>query len=77
VLAVVVFVGVVVYFAVRYASRPLPGAPTVAAPVPAPDLLALVAHRYASGEITREQFLRMSADLGGPPVPAAESPPPE
>lgn len=77
VLAVVVFVGTVVYFAVRYASRPLPGVATVAVSVPGQDLLAVVAHRYANGEITRDQFLRISADLGGAPVPAAESPPPE
>jgi uncharacterized membrane protein len=76
VLAVVLLVGVVVFVAVRYASRPLPGVLGVAA-APRPDLLTVVAQRYANGEITRDEFLRMSADLGGPAVPVPERPPPE
>jgi hypothetical protein len=72
VLSVVVLVGVVVYFAVRYASRPLPGAP-VLAPPPSGDPLLVVSRRYANGEISREEFLRMTADL----APAAEPPPRE
>ncbi len=76
VFSVVVLVGVVVYLAVRYASRPLP-TPQIAAPAPPRDLLAVVSLRYAKGEITRDEFLRISADLGGPPVPVAEQPPPE
>jgi uncharacterized membrane protein len=76
VFAVVVLVGVVVYFAVRYASRPLPVTPQTVVPTPPRDLLAVVSLRYANGEITRDEFLRISADLGGPPVPAAEQPPP-
>ena len=74
---VILLVGVVVYFAVGYASRPLPAPPAVAVPASEQDLLALVALRYANGDITRDEFLRMTADLGGPPVPAAEAPPPE
>jgi hypothetical protein len=77
VLGVVLLVGAVVYFAVRYASRPLAGAQAVAAATSTQDLLALVALRYANGQITRDEFLRMSADLGGAPVSAAEHPPPE
>lgn len=77
VLVVIVLVGVVVYFAARYASRPLPAPPAVAVSASGQDLLALVALRYANGDITRDEFLRMTADLGGPPVPAAEAPRPE
>jgi hypothetical protein len=71
---VILLVGVVVYFAVAYAGRPVPPSPAGAAPASRQDLLSLVALRYANGEITREEFLRMTADLGGPPVPAAEPP---
>jgi hypothetical protein len=70
---VIVLVGVVVYFAVGYASRPHPEAPFTAAS--GQDLLALVALRYANGDITREEFLRLQADLGGPPIPEAKPPP--
>lgn len=76
VLLVILLVGVVVYFAVGYASRPVPAAPA-AAPASRQDLLALVALRYANGDITRDEFQRMTADLGGAPVAAAEQPPPD
>jgi uncharacterized membrane protein len=77
VLLVILLVGLVVYFAVGYASRPIPSAPAAAAPASRQDLLALVALRYANGDITREEFLRMTADLGDPPVPAGEPHPEE
>jgi uncharacterized membrane protein len=32
--------------------------------------------RYARGEITREEFLQVSEDLGGPPLPPPAPPPP-
>ena len=74
---VILLVGWVVYFAAGYASRPIPPPPAAVAPASRQDLLSLVALRYANGDITREEFLRMTADLGGPPVPAAEPPPEE
>jgi uncharacterized membrane protein len=74
---VILLVGVVVYFAVAYASRPVSPGSAAAAPASRHDLLSLVALRYANGEITREEFLRMTADLGGPPVPASEPHPEE
>jgi hypothetical protein len=76
VFSVVVLVGVVVYFAVRYASRPLPGVPPLAPP-PSGDPLVVVSRRYANGEISREEFLRMTADLVGTSAPAPEPPSPE
>jgi hypothetical protein len=74
VLGVILLVGAVVYVAVRYASRPIPGVAAVALTPPSADLLGVVALRYANGEITREEYLRMSSDLGGVPVSAGEPP---
>lgn len=72
---VILLVGVVVYFAVGYASRPVPpAAPAAAARASRQDLLALVALRYANGDITREEFLRMTSDLGGSAVPDDQPP---
>jgi len=50
----------------------------VAAALPArgDDALATVRMRYARGEIAREEFLRLSEDLGGPAATTAEIPPP-
>ena len=72
VIALVVFA---VYWAIRYMRRPLAQA-AVAGGVPGQNVLAVVALRYANGEIDRDQYLRMSADLGGPTVPASPEPPP-
>jgi uncharacterized membrane protein len=33
--------------------------------------------RYARGEMTREEFLQISTDLGGPAMVPPETPPPE
>jgi hypothetical protein len=49
--------------------------PWAAAP-PRPDsALEIARARYARGEMSREEFLRVSSDLGGPP-PGPEAPPP-
>jgi uncharacterized membrane protein len=47
-----------------------PAQPAAAGPDPA---LATLRLRYARGELSREEFLRTSADLGAPP-PADEPP---
>lgn len=77
VVGIFLLVAAVVFFALRYANRPIPGVPAGAVTMSAQDLLAVVARRYANGEITRDEYLRITADLGGPPVPPAEPPPPE
>ena len=38
------------------------------------DALTAVRMRYARGEIDRDAFLRISADLGGGPEPSGEAP---
>ena len=40
------------------------------------EALAAARMRYARGEIGREDFLRMSEDLGGPAAATVEMPPP-
>ena len=40
------------------------------------EALATARMRYARGEIGREDFLRISEDLGGPAAITAETPPP-
>jgi uncharacterized membrane protein len=75
VLVVILLVVIVVYYAIRYANRPFDPTAGVAAmgvaASPGRDILGVVALRYANGEIGRDEFLRMSADLGGPPVPGS------
>jgi putative membrane protein len=58
--------------------------PAVAAPAPTPrpatdQALSEARLRYARGELTREQFLQISMDLGGDVVytPAPPAPPPQ
>jgi uncharacterized membrane protein len=42
------------------------------------EALAALRLRYARGEITRDEFLQVSEDLGGPPTPPPAPPlPPE
>ena len=84
-----VLVGLVVWLVLRTTQRPAPatgpGPGWSPAPPVAPNAaLEQVRARYARGEISREDFLQMSSDLGGSPyVPPlapptlAEEPPPE
>lgn len=57
---------VAVYAAGAHLARPEP-ARTLAAPAAAEEPLALLRLRYARGEISRDDFLQASADLGGSP----------
>lgn len=75
ILIVIALVALAVYWAIHYIRRPLAQA-AVAGGIPGQDVLGIVAVRYANGEIDRDQYLRMSADLGGPAVPASSEPPP-
>ncbi len=46
--------------------------PALAAPAQPDDPLTIVRLRYARGELTREEFVQASEDLGAaPPTPAA------
>ena len=44
--------------------------------VPVGEPLAVLRSRYARGDISREEFLQASEDLGGRPGPLDEPPPP-
>ena len=44
-------------------------------PAPADEALTHVRLRYARGELSRDEYLRMSADLGAPVVDAPAPPP--
>jgi putative membrane protein len=57
-------------------TRARPGAPVLATATGprADDALTTVRMRYARGEIDRDAFLRINADLGGPPEPGGEAP---
>ena len=72
---VVVLVGVTAYLVVRAVRHPHP---TMAPPPPAAfgaprtdQALEVVRLRYARGEITRDDYVRFVADLGGPSVSTA------
>ena len=56
-------------------SRPWPGQAPWAGPRP-DDALQIARARYARGELSREEFLRIARDLGAPPPPEAGPPPP-
>lgn len=57
---------VAIVFLVRWAAtqRPQPGPG-------GPDALEILRQRYARGEITREQYQQMKADLEAPKTPGA------
>jgi len=73
-------IGLIVYLVVRRRpaltdGRPGWGPPPLAAPRP-DSALEIARARYARGEMSREEFLRVTSDLGGSPPPAdAPSPP--
>ncbi len=69
-------VAAVVVILVRMLIAGRAGPVAVAAPARADDALATVRMRYARGEIGRDELLRLSEDLGGPPATTAAIPPP-
>jgi membrane-associated protease RseP (regulator of RpoE activity) len=61
----------------RPAGPPAEAATAAYVPAAAPsraDAMEVLRLRYAKGEITREEFLSMSADLGGPATPPSKNP---
>jgi putative membrane protein len=82
-LFLVVIAALVVWVVLRVTGRRYPGSPPAAAwppaarPGPGDAALELVRSRYARGEISREEFVQVSLDLGGPPpLPPHEPTPP-
>jgi putative membrane protein len=71
----VVLVGLAVWAVRRITSTPAAAAPQSGATTPRPDpALEAARMRYARGEIGRDDYLRIAADLGSPPVdPGASS----
>jgi uncharacterized membrane protein len=73
-LILALLVALVAWLVVRFlGSRAGGGLVAVTGP-PVTDALELVRLRYARGEIDRNDFLRMSGDLGAPPAPEPEAP---
>lgn len=60
-LAMVLFWTLVVALGIWLAGRLFPGA--AAGPSREPDALEVLRRRYASGELTRDQYLQMKQDL--------------
>ncbi len=74
VLVLAALIGLAVFLAMRYTGRR--PAPTVAQGAAAlEEPLAVLRMRYARGEVSRDEFLQASVDLGGGPAPVAEPPP--
>ncbi|MGZ4381995.1 MAG: SHOCT domain-containing protein [Gaiellaceae bacterium] len=72
-LVLAALIGLAVFLALRYTSRR--AAPPVAtAPASSEEALAVLRMRYARGEVSRDEFLQASIDLGGRPS-VAEPPP--
>lgn len=58
-------VGLVLLAVGAFRAWAQPGAWQRAAPPPADDPLAILAGRYARGEISREEYLQMRQDISG------------
>jgi len=69
--------GLIVFLAVRLTNRAADHHPTLPPPLTPPDSALTEARlRYARGELSREDFLRISADLSAPGTnPPPASPP--
>lgn len=75
----VAVIAVAVWAVLRLSHRPPQGAAisTNALPTGRVDpALETIRDRYARGEISREDFLQISSDLGGPMMPMRPQPPP-
>jgi putative membrane protein len=72
-------IGLIIFLVMRrrpmsFAGRQGWGPPPWAAP-PRPDsALEIARARYARGEMSREEYLRVASDLGGAPPPDANPP---
>ncbi|HEX9122421.1 MAG TPA: hypothetical protein VF984_03550 [Actinomycetota bacterium] len=82
----VILIGVLVWAVLRVSSHPRTGSAAAGPLPPAPPVhdpvLEEVRFQYARGQITREEYVQRSHDLGGSvpeatpsPAPPAESPP--
>jgi uncharacterized membrane protein len=73
-----VLIGVTIWAVFRITARPVPAAgPGLSAPAGRRDqALEEVRLRYARGEMTREEFVQRSRDLGGPELDPGEPIPP-
>jgi len=81
-LLVAAIVALIVFLLMRLFERQRPAAaagPTYAPPRPpaafVDPALAELRLRYARGEVSRDDFLRISTDLGAPPPPPPPAPP--
>lgn len=71
-LMMVAFWIIVIWVVASVARRP-PDAPASGRPHREPTALEILEHRYASGEITDDEFERMRMRLADIPVPLGES----
>ncbi len=74
-----IFIGVLVWGVLRLSSQGAfakAGALPAAGPQPRDQASEELRVRYARGELDRSDFLERSADLSGPPIPAATLPEP-
>lgn len=74
-LLVLVAVILAIVWLVQAAGRPRPAPPAAPHP-PAEDAVAVARLRYARGELTRDQYLQLMADLGHPVTPEPPATPP-
>src|SRR5947209_5696159 len=74
-IVVAALIALVVVLVVTIAGRrwPLAAAPPGAAPPHADEAWTLLRNRYARGEVSREDYVRMAADLGHPVPPEEPS----
>ena len=73
---IAILVVVTALLVLRLAGRSRPGWRKFAFPGGPPDPAGLLRLRYARGELSRDEFLQASSDLGEPPTEAAAEPPP-
>jgi uncharacterized membrane protein len=73
-----VLIGVTIWAVLRVTARPVPAAgPGLSAPAGRRDqAVEEVRLRYARGEMTRDEFVQRSRDLGGPELDPGEPVPP-
>ena len=78
-LAALVALLVLLFTRLRHPLTMPPGTTHAPPPPPAPAPDAALAHarlRYARGEVSRDEYLQLAADLGGDVQPSAPGPPP-